>query len=50
VERLKERLTVHTYNESLAEEIYHQLPAYADFLEAWLVAMASRLQSENLND
>ncbi|MGE0683363.1 MAG: nucleotidyltransferase substrate binding protein [Candidatus Binatia bacterium] len=32
-------LTVHTYNESLAEEIYRQLPSYADFLAAWLTAM-----------
>ena len=42
-------LTVHTYNESLAEDIYRQLPAYADFLEAWLTAMADRLQSEEPN-
>jgi len=39
-------LTVHTYNESLAEDIYRQLPAYADFLGAWLTAMADRLKSE----
>jgi nucleotidyltransferase substrate binding protein (TIGR01987 family) len=39
-------LTVHTYNESLAEDIYRQLPAYATFLETWLTAMADRLKSE----
>lgn len=42
-------LTVHTYNESLAEDIYRQLPAYADFLGAWLTAMADRLKSEEPN-
>lgn len=36
-------LTVHTYNESLAEEIYRQLPAYADFLAAWLTAMEAQI-------
>ena len=42
-------LTVHTYNESLAEEIYRQLPAYANFLDAWLAAMTSRLRSAKPN-
>jgi nucleotidyltransferase substrate binding protein (TIGR01987 family) len=38
-------LTVHTYNEALAEEIHHHLPAYADFLVAWLTAMEERLKA-----
>jgi nucleotidyltransferase substrate binding protein (TIGR01987 family) len=42
-------LTVHTYNEPLAEELYRQLPAYADFLGVWLTAMADRLKSEEPN-
>ena len=37
-------LTVHTYNESLAEEIYRQLPSYADFLATWLAAMEERMR------
>ena len=37
-------LTVHTYNESLAEEIYRQLPSYADFLTLWLTAMEERME------
>ena len=39
-------LTVHTYNESLAEEIYRQLPSYADFLAIWLTAMEERMQPQ----
>jgi nucleotidyltransferase substrate binding protein (TIGR01987 family) len=39
-------LTVHTYNESLAEAIYHQLPSYADFLAVWLTAMEERQQPQ----
>lgn len=39
-------LTVHTYNESLAEEIYRQLPSYADFLALWLAAMEERMKSQ----
>jgi nucleotidyltransferase substrate binding protein (TIGR01987 family) len=35
-------LTVRTYNESLAEEIYRQLPSYGSFLAAWLTAMEAR--------
>ena len=34
-------LTVHTYNEDLANEIYSRLPAYADLMESWLAAMAT---------
>ncbi len=36
-------LTVHTYNESLAEQIYARILRYAPVLRAWLDAMASRL-------
>lgn len=39
-------LTVHTYNESLAEEIYRQLPLYADFLSTWLAAMEERMKPQ----
>jgi nucleotidyltransferase substrate binding protein (TIGR01987 family) len=36
-------LTVHTYDESLANEIYAKLALYARLLREWLDAMASRL-------
>jgi nucleotidyltransferase substrate binding protein (TIGR01987 family) len=39
-------LTVPTYNESLAEEIYRQLPSYADLLAIWLAAMEERMKSQ----
>lgn len=39
-------LTIHTYNESLAEEIYRQLPSYADFLAVWLTTMEERMESQ----
>ena len=42
-------LTVHTYNESLAEEIYRQLPSYADFLASWLTAMEERMKLQESN-
>ena len=42
-------LTVHTYNESLAEEIHRQLLSYADFLTVWLTAMEERLQRKESN-
>ena len=32
-------LTVHTYNEPLAEEIFKRLPAYAKLMDKWLKAM-----------
>ena len=32
-------LTVHTYNEDLAEEIYGRLASYAALMKAWLAAM-----------
>lgn len=35
-------LTVHTYNEAVAERIYGNLPRYADFLTRWLAPMAQR--------
>lgn len=37
-------LTVHTYNEVLAEKIYSNLFAYAPLMESWLTAMERRLQ------
>lgn len=39
-------LTVHTYNESLAEAICRQLPSYADFLAIWLAAMEERMKPQ----
>jgi nucleotidyltransferase substrate binding protein (TIGR01987 family) len=42
-------LTVHTYNEPLAEEIYRQLPSYADFLAIWLAAMEERMEPQESN-
>jgi nucleotidyltransferase substrate binding protein (TIGR01987 family) len=33
-------LTVHTYNEDLANQIYSRLPAYAALMERWLAAMS----------
>jgi len=35
-------LTVHTYNEAVAEDIYSNLPQYADLLAVWLAAMEER--------
>lgn len=43
-------LTVHTYNESLAEEIHGRLPSYADFLAGWLMAMEERLKLQESQD
>ncbi|MBI3244931.1 MAG: nucleotidyltransferase substrate binding protein [Deltaproteobacteria bacterium] len=37
-------LTVHTYNEAVAEEIYDGLAVYAHLLDAWLSAIAQRMQ------
>jgi nucleotidyltransferase substrate binding protein (TIGR01987 family) len=37
-------LTVHTYNEAVAEDIYSNLPRYADLLAAWLAAMEGRVE------
>lgn len=36
-------LTVHTYNEAVAQRIQRNLPRYADLLGRWLSAMESRL-------
>ena len=35
-------LTVHVYNEALANDIYSRLPRHIDVLGAWLDAMESR--------
>jgi len=42
-------LIVHTYNDSLAEEIYRQLPSYAGFLTDWLMAIEERLKRQESN-
>lgn len=38
-------LTVHTYNERLAEEIYSRLASYSTLMEAWLDAMDKKTSS-----
>ena len=38
-------LTVHTYNEAVAEDLYSNLPRYADLLAVWLAAMEQRVES-----
>lgn len=35
-------LTVHTYNEDLAERICSRIPLYAELMEGWLSAMLER--------
>ena len=37
-------LTVHTYNEALAEKIYANLFEYAPLMESWLTAMEQQLR------
>jgi nucleotidyltransferase substrate binding protein (TIGR01987 family) len=37
-------LTVHTYNESLAEQICLRLPDYAAVMSRWLSAMETRIE------
>ncbi|MDI3257125.1 MAG: HI0074 family nucleotidyltransferase substrate-binding subunit [Kyrpidia sp.] len=37
-------LTVHTYNEGVAEQIYARLPGYAQLMAAWLERMEEKLQ------
>ena len=37
-------LTVHTYNEDLAEEIYGRLASYSGLMNSWLEAMTRQLQ------
>ena len=36
-------LSVHTYDEALAEAIYARIASYPPLMRAWLVAMRSRL-------
>ena len=36
-------LTVHTYNETLAEAIYSRIPGYIALMERWLDAMKERM-------
>ena len=38
-------LTVHTYNEAVAERIARNLPHYADLLAHWLTAIQPRLKT-----
>lgn len=37
-------LTVHTYNEEVAERIYRSLPRYVELVGRWLAAMEGRLE------
>lgn len=37
-------LTVHTYNETVADRIYRNLRRYANLLAHWLVAMQERIE------
>jgi len=41
-------LTVHTYNEELAEAIYSRLREHAELMERWLQAMERRATEESL--
>lgn len=38
-------LTVHTYNDAVAERIYRNLRRYADLLAHWLGAMQARIKT-----
>lgn len=42
-------LTVHTYNEQLAEAIYARLPGYAELMDRWLSAMERRMTEQHQN-
>lgn len=43
LEMVRDRnLTVHTYNERLAEDIYARLRAYLEMMEAWVAAIDCR--------
>ena len=43
LEMVRDRnLTVHTYNERLADEIYARLQSYLDMMESWLTAIERR--------
>jgi nucleotidyltransferase substrate binding protein (TIGR01987 family) len=37
-------LTVHTYNEPVAQKIFERLPSYAVLVEAWLANIGKRLK------
>ena len=39
-------LTVHTYNEGLARQIFSKLMRYAELMNDWLKAMEKRVASE----
>ena len=39
-------LTVHTYNEALADAIFARLPQHAEALEVWFKAMSQRLEPD----
>ena len=39
-------LTVHTYNEELADQIYARLSGYATLMEQWLAAMSGEASFE----
>jgi len=39
-------LTVHTYNEELADQIYSRLPGYAALMGLWLTAMSGEAAFE----
>jgi nucleotidyltransferase substrate binding protein (TIGR01987 family) len=39
-------LTVHTYNEALADKIYSRLPEYAPLMKDWLAAMERQFQTK----
>ena len=42
-------LTVPTYNEAVAEDIYSNLSAYAELFSTWLAAMEQRVKSQESN-
>jgi nucleotidyltransferase substrate binding protein (TIGR01987 family) len=43
MDMLRDRnLTVHTYNEELADQIYSRLPSYAVLMERWVEAMSGQ--------
>ena len=44
LEMVRDRnLTVHTYSEPLADEIYGRLPGYLEMMEAWISAIERRV-------
>ncbi len=42
-------LTVHTYNEAIAENIYNNLSSYAELFSIWLTAMEQRVSPQDPN-